>query len=315
MPLTTCSCSAIGALGQILTEDGASPRTFDASSYRHEFLYETLGSVRGIQKSRAINGTLNHLVTTARQKSYISQGAIALQASPIELGRWRERIFGVPTGGEYISNDLPAFDALIYRENGIFRVYDAVVAQAVIRGKTTESAEGISFIDLIVHVIGREEKIDTAETVWPTPTPPEIATTAAYLPYAFWESSISIDGDATEYESFSLIVDNMVDVRLNNKRFPSCVRSMGRDITLEIKTPFTCNELSNSLLLHNTANDVVLSFATTGMGTTFTFNNMLNEFKTPTIPGRAYVPLEFKLHAFSTGTTTGQVLISHDDMP
>jgi hypothetical protein len=312
MPTTTCSCSAIGALGQILTEGGSSPRTFSDSSLRHEFIYETVGSTRGIQESRAINGTLNPLVSTARQKSYISQGAIALQASPIEIGRWRERIFGVPTGAEYISNVLPEFDILVYRENGIFRIYDAVVAQAVLRGKTSESAEGVEFIDLIVQIIGKEEEIDITD--WPDPEP-TIGTTAAYLPYVFWESDLTIDGDATEYEEFALIVNNMVDVRMNNKRFPSCVRSLGREITLEVKAPFTCTNLANSLLLHNETHDAVLTLATTGMSTEFNFRHVRNTFKTPTIPGKVHVPLEFRFKAFTASPAEGLVLIDHDDTP
>lgn len=315
MPLTVaCSCSAIGALGRLLTESsGSAPRTFNNSSLRHEFVYETLGSDRRLQESQAINGFLAPLISTVREKAYIPQGAIALQASPVEFGRWIPRIFGTESGGEYISNNLVPFDVLIYRENGIFQVTDAVVAQAVIRGKTSENAESVEFIDLIVQLIGKEERIG-APLAWPNPEP-TLGTGVQNLPYTFWESDLTLNSDNLEFESFTMEVDNMVDFRMNNKRFPSCIRSMGRKITVEARLPFTCSGLAEALSLNTTTGNGALKFTTTGMSTEFVFRHLRNRFKTPTIPGRVNVPLDLILQAYTGNPNEGIVLINHDETP
>lgn len=316
MPLTAaCSCSAIGALGRLLTESTGqtAPRTFNASSLRHEFIYETLGTERGLQASQAINGFLEPLATTVREKTFVPQGAIAVQASPVEIGRWLPRIFGADTGGEYLSNNLIPFDVMVYRENGIFSYQDAVVARAVLRGRTSESAESVEFVDLIVQLIGKNEIINTGLT-WPDPGP-ALGTGVANLPYTFWESTLDLNGTEFEMESFTMVIDNMVDFRLNNKRSPSCIRSLGRKVNIEVKLPFTCGGLDEAESLNTTAGNGELSLATTGMSTRFIFRSLRNEFKTPTIPGRVYIPLELNLVASKPNAAQGIVQVIHDETP
>lgn len=324
MSTVTCNCSAIGALGKLITDDDTgTANPFDANSLRHEFIYETLGSERLLQETGAITGTLNPFHTSVREKPYVPQGAIALQASPLELSRWIPRIFGAASGSpavNYVSNTIPAFDVLVFRDQGLFRYNDAMVAQAVIRGKTSESANSIEFIDLIVQLIAKEEMIDipgpgTPNTVWPTPTEPALGTTAASLPYTFWESAVDIDGAELQYESFTLVVDNMLDYRLNNKRTPQCIRSLGRKIEMELRAPFTCESLDQSLDLNAGEYEMTLSLTTTGMSTLFTFPFTRNVFKTPTIPGKTNIPIDFKFRMYAESATSGAVTIAQDATP
>jgi hypothetical protein len=320
MSTVSCSCSAIGALGKLITDsDTAANNPFDASSLRHEFIYETLGSERLLQETGAITGTLNSFHRSVRPKAYVPQGAIALQASPLELNRWIPRIFGTNTGSEYLSNTLIPFEALIFRDQGLFRYRDAVVAQAVIRGKTSESANSMEFIDLIVQLIAKEELINVGtgsppHTVWPDPEP-SLGTTAASLPYTFWESSIDLDGDELEYESFTLVIDNMVDYRLNNKQTPSCVRSLGRSVSLDVKAPFNCDTLGYSRAYNAGYAPLTFALTTTGMSTSFVFPYTMNTFKTPTVPGKVNVPIEFKFRSYAQSATAGIVQITQDITP
>lgn len=314
MGTISCSCIAIGQVGKLLSESGGTaPRTFDGSSLRHEFIYENVGTERMVQHTGAITGSLSRFDSGTRDSPYITQGSIAIQPSPAQLSQWLPRIFGGTISGTNIplADVLPQFDLLIFRDNGIFQYTDCVVAQAMIRGRTSNGGKSLSFLEMIINVIGEEEQID--QVSWPV-TEPDLATGVANLPYVFSEASFSLDGSNVEMESFSMMVDNNVAVKFFNKNFPSCIRGTRRDIKLDVKTPFTCDTL-DSALLYNTVSDIgQLKFTTTGMSTTFDFAALRNTFKTPTIPGNQDIPMEYGFQAFRTASTP-EVTITHDATP
>ena len=315
MSTITCTCAALGSLGKLLTESsGAAPRTFNNSSLRHEFVYETIGTKRNIASSNAINGHVANLTSSVRSGTYLTQGAIAIQASPKELRRWLPRIFGGTITGTSVSlsNNLPAFDVLVYRENGIFQYTDAVVAQAVLRGKTSSGGEQVEFMELIVQVVGKEERIN--QVAWPSPEP-ALATTVDWLPYAFFDSNLVLNSLPVEYEKIDIIINNNLDVKFFNKRFPSCLRMTNREIKIGIQAPFTCDNLSTALSLNETAGSGTFTMSVPGMSTSFQFPGLRNTFETPTIKGRATIPQTLMLEAFAPAADGVNVVITQDDTP
>ncbi len=316
MSLIACNCSSLGALAKLLsTESGTAPRTFSDSSKRHEFVFEKVGSKRTISYTGGITGSLSRLGTSVRPNSYIVQGTIALQASPAQLSVWLPRIFGGPTVSTDIdlSDTLPSFDLLIYREAGIFQITDAVIAQALIRGRTTNGSGSAAseFVELIVNVIGKQEIINGV--LWPSPEP-ALGATAADLPYAFWETSLTLNSTDIPMDSFSLLVDNKLSVRFYNEQYPTCIRSTGREVKLDVESPFTCDTLDESIDLNEDGGVGQLTFSTTGMSTVFDFPEMRNTYTSPTVPGKSEIPLTFELEAFKTASEK-EVVITHDATP
>lgn len=315
MPTISCSCSALGALGQLLTEEtGTAPRTFSPTSLRHEFVYETLGTERNLQSTNTVTGNLANLASSVREKSYLTTGQIAIQPSPAQLSVWLPRIFGGPLVGTDValSNNPPSFDCLVYRENGIFQYTDAVVSQAMLQGKTANGGEELEFMSLIVAIVGKEELINPG--AWPLPEP-ALPTTIDYLPFTFWETELVLNGIDVEYESIKIMVNNKLDVKFFNKPFPSCIRATGRDIKIGIDAPFTCNNLTEALSLNTTAGTGQFSMASGNMSTVLDFPAIRNAFKTPTIKGKQTIPLEFNLEAYAPTTAGINVVITHDATP
>jgi hypothetical protein len=311
VPTVACSCSALGTLGILLSESsGSAPRTFDDSSDRHEVIYESVGSNRALEHTNAISGSLSKLISGVRQKSYLCQGTIAIQPSPAELTKWLPRIFGGPivTTDVGLADEMPSFDLLIYRENGIFQYTDCVVAQALLRGKTSNGGTTSEFMELLVNVIGKSELINADP--WPNPEP-ALATTIDYLPYMFPETTFAIGAVDIQYESFSMAVNNNLDVRFFNNRVAQCVRSTGRDIEIEIQAPFTCVNLAQSTALNTDEDTGTFLMAFDTMSTEFAFPAIRNEFSTPTIAGKQMLPLKFGLKAYATSALK-EVVITHD---
>lgn len=315
MGTITCSCAALGSFGKILTEaDGTAPRTFDDSSLRHEILYETLGSERQLQSTNTITGVLPDLASQIRNKSYLVSGTIAMHATPASLSTWLPRIFGGTQSGTNIpvSNTLPTFDALLYRENGIFQCTDLTVAQAVIRGKTSNGGEGMEFMDLIVNVVGKAE-IEESLT-WPSPEP-SLPSGVTTLPYAFFETAFELNSTEINYEAFTMVIDNRLDIRFFNKQTPQCIRSTGRKISLAVQAPFDCDNFDEALALSTTSGTAQFSLSTTGMSTVFDFPAVRNVYKTPTIPGKTLVPIRLALQAQAANAAGAYVTITHDATP
>jgi hypothetical protein len=295
----------------MLTEStGTAPRTFSNTSIRHEIIYENVGTNRKLEHTNAITGSLSLLSSGVREKSYLSQGTIAVQPSPRQLTTWLPRIFGGPIFGTSValSDTLPTFDILVYRENGIFQYTNCVVAQAMLRGRTSNGGDSTEFMELLINVIGNAELIDAVS--WPDPEP-ALVTTLDALPYVFPDTTFAINSVPVEYESFSMMVDNNLDVRFFNKRFAQCVRSTGRKISIELQSPFTCDNLDAALALNTAADDGQFTMAYGATSTSFIFPALRNTFTTPTIGGRQMIPLKFGLEAYATSSNP-EAVIMHD---
>lgn len=312
MGIISCECIAIGSLGKLLSEStgSATPRTFNESSIRHEFVYETLGTVRQPQHTNAINGSISRYSSGSRERAYMTQGSLGLQASPNQFTHWLPKIFGGPISGTDIAlNDiLPRFDMLVFRDNAIVQYTNCVVAQAMLRGRSSNGGQNADFIEMIINVVGEQELID--QVSWPDPEP-ELGMEMADLPYIFPEATLRIDNVVTEMESFQLSINNNLAVKFFGEMYPTCIRATRRDLRLDVVSPFTCDNIDASLASHNDFVTGSLGFAMANMSTLFQFPAMRNTFKTPTIEGPQDIPLEFSFEALRTATDE-EVTITHD---
>jgi hypothetical protein len=303
------ACASIGTYSKMLVQGGNSPRTFNGSSERTEFVYESLGSERKLQTSGRLTGTRSTYIGASRNKSYLVKGAIALQPGPAQLGLWLPRIFGgAPSGSNYpLAETLPEFDVIIDREGDVFTYKDLQVAQAVFRGQTSNGGDGVELIDLVIVLVGRTE-LDGQ--VWPVDAA-EITDAENNIPYNIWEGLLDLDGDNLPYDKFNLMIDNHLLVKFRNSLTAQCIRPTGRTIRLETDNPFNADTIGPALELNTTHLSGSLKFTMGNMSTEFTFPALRNEFKTPTVQGRNEIPLNLQLQAFRTADDP-EITITHD---
>lgn len=321
MGTIACECSAIGALSKMLIEDsGAAPRTFVTGSERLEFIFEQLGTVRAIQYSGAITGSLTRYIRGARKKSYLVQGAISVQPSAGLLNLWLPRIFGGPMGiagsGSGwdpdadsfdqdcpLTNTIPSWDALVYRENGIFQYTNCKVAQAYLRGRSSNGGNSIEFLELVMVIVGEQEIITQSGDASPWPaTEPILAVTPQFDPYAVWETDILLNGVNIPFNNFTLAVNNNLSVSFYNELYPQCIRSTGRDIKLDIGAPLQCPALAEAIDMNDT--DGTASVRMANLASSSDYHSeihlpyAMNHFKTPVTRGRGEIELPISVEAF-----------------
>lgn len=298
MPAIECNCIAIGALSQLLLEtsgDGTTPRVFGGGSKRLEFVYETLGTQRNLISNQAITGFLGNRITGVRQASYLTQGVIALQCSVDVINT----ILPLVLGGTFdLENIIPSFDALVYREAGVFQYTNLRAAQLIIRGRTGNGSAGANeFVELILVCFGEQELIN--QVGFPTPAPALAAGTSS-IPYQFSETDPFLNGTQVDYEGFKLTIDNRLLVKFFQNLYPTCIRSSGRDVMLELDTPFNCDTLAESIALYDAPGTAEVRMESGTHNSSFLLPFARNAFKTPTTQGRDGIPLEIKLQGFDS---------------
>lgn len=330
-----CNCSSVGALGKVLLEssgDGSVPRTFTGSSKRVEFLYEKLGSVRDLQHTDAITGTTSKLITGVREKSYLVNGVLALQASPANLALFLPFMAGGAAGAEGtgtgldvdadgkdrnypLASVLPSFDLLIYKNASIHQFTNLVVAQWMLRGKTSNGGEGSDFIELILVLIGQQEIITQFGEASPWPaSEPALPVTIAYTPYTFPEVKFFLNTVRLAHESLTIQVNNKIAVKFYDEIYPTCLRSTGRDVTINVKGPHTCSAFAKALAMNTTTGTAEVRMTTPKIvlfHTSFEIPFARTVFKTPHIENKDDIPLDISVQAYA-GVGNDEITITND---
>jgi hypothetical protein len=80
------------------------------------------------------------------------------------------------------------------------------------------------------------------------------------------------------------------------------VFSAGREINLELRSPFTTSAYDMMESLYSASASATLVFTNGNMDTTFTFPALRSMIDTPTIRGKGEIPLSIKLQAFRTAS-------------
>lgn len=336
MGIVTCECSAIGSLAKLLTEEtGTGPRTFTAASDRIEFLYEKLGTKRILQYTGAITGSISRFRTGVREHSYLTQGVIAVQPSPANLALWMPRILGGTLGAAgsgaltdidadgndqeiTLGNILPEFDVLVYREAHIAQYTNCQVAQAFLRGRTSNGGTGLEFMELVMVIIGQEEIITQFgdPSPWPVAEPP-LQTGVEYLPFTFWEGDLTMNGIAIPHEEMTLGINNRLSIRFYNERYPSCIRSTGRDVTMKIKAPAVCDPIREALAMNAAEGVAEYTLGTPDpvtMHAQFQMPFARSTFETPTTNSREELSLDIMLEGYSS-VGNDELVVQVDQTP
>lgn len=303
-------CMSIGSAGKLAVQGGGTaPRTFNASSERYDFLYETLTKKPRRVGNSGIKGDLAMWSERNVEGASMCSGVIAFNASPVWFSAWIPRIIGSVTNGNNPDGDaiyepgtsLPSFDVMIYKEARTFHFYDCYVNRCIIRGQNVPSEDEPEVINVVVQLIGKS-RIDTA--TWPDPEP-SISTSANALPDVMGLSTLTVNSSDYEFDRFVLSIDNALITKFRNSLTLSCIRPGMRQVRLQTNNPF----LSASYgALHDTLASPVGGSITLTRGdsyTKFAFGVLDNVGEDPAIRGKTEIQhaLDFQcLKDASAGT-------------
>ncbi len=297
MPGNPCSaCVSQGAYSALLMEPGASTHTFDSSSERYPFLGENIVKHRRVLNPNAITGYLEHWNERLADGGTFIFGNVYLLVTPGDMDNLLPRMIGpLDTGVYYPTNCFQYFGIMIQRDYGVFVYHDCIVAKWRLWGEEIKFRETAQ-PDLMVLELTIIAESETgphsggSAPTWPDPEPSYL-TTAAYDPYVFQESSVSLVSATRPVHWLELSCDHMPDVQYMNSTTPTSTCSQGRQARLRARLQWNSTNLAlyNQALTGTTAS---VTFTKDNMSTVFTFDRLIDPGRTPVVQNKqSRIPL------------------------
>ena len=300
------TCMSIGSAAKLAVEDGggSSPETFNASSERYDFLYETMTKKQRRVGNRTIKGDVSDWDERSVEGASLVSGVVAFNVNPTWFSNWIPRIIGAKTDSNNADGDpiyepdtsLPRFDLLIYREAKTFHFYDCYVNRCVIRGQSAPGEEEPEAITAVVQLIAKERVTTTS---WPDPEP-TAGVDMNSLPDVMGLSTLTIGGTDYPYDAFVLSIDHSLIAKWRNSLTLSCIRPGMRKVRLQVNSPFLTASFDSLHEVLTSRPSGLLKFNRAGAlddsYTEFNFGALDNVGDDPTVRGKTEIPHVFEFN-------------------
>jgi hypothetical protein len=318
----TClnTCGSIGSYFKMAVKDSdtatCEPVTFDDTAERYEILDEDVQYTDLTLGGNGLTGGIDPIINHLRSGTRIVYGDIIMEVGPYQLEKWLPRILGnAPSGNTYTTNeefDLRPFDILMKRDQGTLHYRNCVVDKALFRGRATIDGDE-QIMQMHLSIIGFEEH---SETEWPDPEPPLPSGNQLY--WLIGDGKLTLPTGTAEaqeeyyFDAFNILFNNNLLPLTRNFLSITCLRSMGRQIRMNISTPYTIESHAKLYVDKVERAQGVLSFLGTKnlvgtdeepYTTIFTFPNLYQTRRTPATRGHGEIPLALDFQAYRDGTT------------
>lgn len=297
-----------GALTKMAIDDSTvtALSDFDGNSYAVEYISEDLRMVQTINYNNGIRGTRSR----NKERCVITQeqvaGSIVIEPTVVELDTWFPRILGAAESTDTfaLAETVPEFGVLI----------DRIVQRHVYTGcrvnrATFTGAQGQP-IRMTVEIEGETEVLSA------TAFPGTVPAIDSGVPYIVGQTTfaLSADASATEVQSWTIVIDNMLSVdRYMNSVTRTQLSAQDRLITLSMVVPYTADE--KDLYDQAVAGAAgTLTLTNGGTSTLFSFANVKAPAESPVISGKSELFLTLNMTAYKSGSTN-ELIVTHDSAP
>lgn len=291
---------AQGALSAFYVEPGDAPHTFDSSSERYEFLYESVQKRQRIVGGQGIRGTREESQESTRLGAYTVGGRIAMHVNPLALDLWLPRILGAAESSNTfdLAESLPSFGLLFNRVTQTFQYTACVVSKAMFRAKAGPADGDPELVEMILEVIGKTEVTGTSAPA------ASIATTATSTQnYLISDGVFTFAAAAREVKEFVILIDNHIQPRFVNSLTATTLCPRARTIAVQARLPYDGD--TDDLYGQARAGAAgSIAFTNATVSTTFTFGTLQSPDESPIVRGKTEIDLILNMIARKTGATS-----------
>ena len=307
------TCGSIGSYMKMLVEDSITtdpcpPATFSVSSERYEILREDVQYTDVVLGGNGLTGGVDPIAAHLRSGARMVFGSITMEVGPTELNAWLPRILGnagsAPTFATAETFDLQPFDLMMKRDQATLVYRHCAVNRALFRSRASvDGAEQV--MQLTMDIIGYEEHGDQS---YPDPEPALPSSDQLY--WILGDGALEFAGTEYYFDAFNLMINNNLVPQIRNFLTITCLQSRGRQIRLQVSTPYTSS--SNSALYLNRFDGIgELNFlgtknlsatAQSTYTTNFYFPRLYSTRRTPATRGPGEIPLSVDLQAYRTSS-------------
>ena len=317
------ACVAQAAYSKLLINGTTANWTASGGAKRLHFLGEGLRKYIKKRNDQGITGDLWKLASRIHDGQSFVYGPIYFAMNAADTEVLLPYILGAKDSGTGGSGDYEpascatAANFLILRDYGIFEYEDCYAASWRIDSRALQFQEDslADMVVLAVNWIGTERNIYTDESDWPVADEPELGMTAAYAPYFFKHSTLTLL-DSVDYgdwcKQVQLSVDRKLQPRYRMSVSPTAICSYGRDVNLEVSMDW--NSTTHDLLEQATVKAGSVKFSSDELGTYYTqfnFAALIADDEDPVSPSKeADVEFIVKNTAAADDPTAGEYDIS-----
>lgn len=288
------------------SEGYASAIAIDAGSTPtlcYEFMSESMQKRTSIIDGSGLRGSRSHRSERTRFGNSTVGGTLTFEPSPEELALLLPWIMGAAGSGTTyaLAETLPTRNITIDKVAKVMKYTNCVVNRATFSG-----SEGQPMM-LTVDVVGVDETIGNAGSFAAT-------TYTNTAPFMFTDSVATLVAGARNVKTWSVVIDNALDVLWYNSVNATDITPRDRIISFSCQNPYTSAEtdLYNQTLLGTSNSTLVLAFANYSL--TFTFATLQFPSMSPVVSGRTEIPLILSGIARSVSTTK-ELVITLDSTP
>ena len=299
-------CAAVGTNGLILVEPraavGDADPTFDSSSERYPFLYETMRASKPKRYSKLIFGTRSRKTARNTKGSYVPRGAIGLQLGPTELDAWLPRMNGATESANVfpLGSTYPYFDVMMSLDNAVTYFRACQVAAYVFQSEASDGEDEDEILNLQLVLIARSVDYSKSLPV----TLPAVTEGTGYTPYTHSMLAAELDSTSFDMDKFRLVVDNGFRPKTRNSLTPNCVYAGPRKVNLEVTTPFTSSLWTKAQLAYSAQDGIpgLFTYTSGAKSVSFGFPALHNSEEPPVIRSHEEIPMNLNLWAGDTST-------------
>jgi len=167
-----------------------------------------------------------------------------MNVTPKELDAWLPRILGGTETANVHSpgNALPAFDMLIKRDTATYRYNECMIASATFSAETSvggDEDDEPSLVKMMLTIMGKDE----VQGTWAEAIPDVDEEHKLYWIAA--DSDLTLMGTAYPFDSFRLVINNMLKPHIRNSLRPVCIQSQGRVVNFAPVIPKSATAVTN----------------------------------------------------------------------
>lgn len=263
-----------------------------------EILSENVRLVRPILYNGGIVGSRSQPGERTREGQRSISGSVTCTPSPVEL----DALLPYIVGGSESTDVFPLAETLPAAYWAFDRHTKVYVYSGVKVSRATFSASRGGFLSLSLDLIGIDETEGNAGTF------PAITVDLASQPYVMTDGALTVNSVVTQFDDWSLTIDNQLEVQHFNSLAATRINETGREVSCGITVPHGDAAAAYGLAVGGVAISTV--FTNGGRSITFSTSKVQVQKESPVISGRGEIFLAVNGIARKNGSTNELVVTS-----
>lgn len=257
----------------------------------YEFVSESVKARQSVLDASGQRGSRRRRISRTVGGNIEVGGDLVFQPGPLDL-RALLPWCGLTESGSGPYTYVTA-DTLSTRYVTIDRIAKVFTYDGCVVSRMTIAASAGELVNMTLSIAGKSETIGNAGTF------PSLAANSEQ-PFMFGDATLTLSGGAFVFRSFSLTIDNAVQVEHNNSRTATRLTPQDRTITLELSSPYTSSEQAAHVMRDaDNSTTATLTLTNGGQSLAIAMTALARDLDSPVVSGKSEIMLPHRFHVMA----------------